>query len=118
MLDFATTPSAPVVLRPGSQFDLSVHVHQDGANFHWTSATGGPYTPKASIRVGGTVLATATGTVVSAGGGTASFTWTSTTTATLPARAFGEVQLWADQNSGSENLQIGNVTFQTGEAIP
>jgi len=56
--------------------------------------------------------------VVSAGGGTASFTWTSTTTATLPARAFGEVQLWADQNSGSENLQIGNVTFQTGEAIP
>jgi hypothetical protein len=28
------------------------------------------------------------------------------------------VQLWADQNSGSENLQIGNITFQTGEAIP
>lgn len=118
MLDFATIPSAPVVLRPGSQFDLSVHVHQDGANFHWTNATGGPYTPKASLRVGGTTLATLTGTVVNAGGGTASFSWTSALTATLPARAFGEVQLWADQDSGTENLQIGNVTFQTGEVIP
>lgn len=118
MLDFATIPNAPIVLRPGSQFDLSIHVHQDGANFNWTSASGGPYTPKASLRVGGTTLATLTGTVVSAGGGTASFTWSSALTATLPSCRFGELQIWADANTTTENLQIGNVTFQTGEAIP
>jgi hypothetical protein len=113
MLDFATLPSAPIVLRPGSQLDLSIHVHQDGSNFNWTG-----YTPKASLRVAETVLTTVSGTVISAGGGTASFAWASTVTATLPERSFGEIQLWADATATTENLQIGNVTFQTGEVIP
>lgn len=113
MLDFATIPSAPVVVRPGSQFDLSIHVHQNGTNFNWSG-----FTPKASLRVGTTTLATLTGTVVSAGGGTASFLWSSALTATLPSCRFGELQIWADATATTENLQIGNVTFQTGEAIP
>lgn len=113
MLDFATIPNAPVVIRPGSQFDLSIHVHQDGTNFNWSG-----FTPKASLRVGTTTLATLTGTVISQGGGTASFNWSSASTASLLPCQFGEVQIWADANATTENLQIGNVTFQTGEGIP
>jgi hypothetical protein len=114
VLTFAYLPEIPTVVRPGAALDVSIHVHDLNANnFNWTG-----YTPKASIKAGEDILATVNGTVVSAGGGTASFAWTSAQTALLGELLFCEMQIWADNNSSTENLQIGNLTFQTGEAIP
>lgn len=106
-------------ITPGSAFTLSFHAHEQGGNnFHWTNATGGPYTPKAKLTVG-TVTIAVTGTVVSAAGGTATAAWTAAQTTTLAANAWGEITLYADPNTGSENLAIGVVQVQTAaEVIP
>jgi len=69
-LALATT-ILPQVVVPGEKFEIDFHVHVEGGNnFHWTSASGGPYSPVAKMTVGAVTI-TATSTVVSAGGGTA-----------------------------------------------
>ena len=43
------TPIPPQVICKGEVFAVSMHVHDDGANFHWTNAG---FTPKGYITVG------------------------------------------------------------------
>lgn len=99
---------------PGSAFTLDFHVHEVGAsNFNWTG-----YTPKARLTVG-TVSVTVTGTVVSAGGGTATCSWTAAQTATLSRSAWGTITLYADPTATTENLHIADINVQTdSEVIP
>ena len=101
-------------ITPGSAFVLDFHGHEvGGVKFNWTG-----YTPKARLTVG-TVSVNVTGTVVSAGGGTATCSWTAAQTATLSRSAWGTIVLYADPTAGSENLHIADVDVQTNsEVIP
>lgn len=106
-LTFAN-PELDQVLTCGSTFTIAFHAHEEGGtNFNWTG-----YTPKAKLTVG-TVSITVTGTVISAGGGTASVEWTSAQTATLADNAWGSVQIWADADASTTNLAIGTINVRT-----
>lgn len=102
------------VIAPGSAFTLDFHAHeQGGTNFNWTG-----YTPKARLTVG-SVTVSVTGTVVSAGGGTATCSWTAAQTATLSSNAWGTITLFADPTATTENLFIADIDVQTNsEVIP
>lgn len=109
------TPITGIVMVPGEVVEIDFHVHEvGGSNFHWTSAPGGPYTPKAKF--GAT---TVTGTVVSAAGGTATVSFTATQTAALSSPSWADLVLYADPNTGSENLHIATIPVRvTAEVIP
>jgi Flp pilus assembly secretin CpaC len=104
----------PQVMVPGEVYELSMHVHNGaGHNFSWTN-----FTPKMRVDVG-TLSTTFTGTVVSAGGGTAGFSLTAVQTATFASNAWGRIVLYADPNTGSENLHIATIDLRTtNEVIP
>jgi hypothetical protein len=109
------TPIPPQVICKGEVFAVSMHVHDDGSNFHWTTAG---FTPKGYITVG-TVKLEGTGAVVNAGGGTATVSWTAAQTLTVDANAWGTIVLYADPTSGSENRHIATIFARiTAEAIP
>jgi hypothetical protein len=109
------TPIPPQVICKGEVFAISMHVHDDGANFHWTNAG---FTPKGYITVG-TVKLEGTGSVVNAGGGTATVSWTAAQTLTVDANAWGTIVIYADPTSGSENRHIATIFARiTAEAIP
>ena len=110
------TPIPPQVICKGEVFAVSMHVHDDGANFHWTNAG---FTPKAYITVGTVKLESTTNTVVNAGGGTATVAWTAAQTLTVDANAWGTIVLYADPTSGSENRHIATIFARiTAESIP
>lgn len=104
----------PQVMVPGEVFDLTMHAHTEaGQNFSWTG-----YTPKMRVDVAA-VSTTFTGTVISAGGGTAGFSLTAVQTATFSANAWGRIVLYADPNTGSENLHIATIDLRTtNEVLP
>lgn len=108
------TPLPPQVIVPGSTFSLSIHVHDtDGNNFNWTG-----YTPKGVITVG-TSVASVTGTVVNAAGGTATVAWTASATAALPNNQWGMIVLHADPTANSENRHIETIFCRTTvEEVP
>ena len=110
------TPIPPQVICKGEVFALSMHVHDDGANFNWSG-----FTPNGYITVG-TVKLDGTGAVVNAGGGTATLSWTAaavTGTTALPANSWGTIVIYADPTSGSENRHIATIFARiTAEAIP
>jgi hypothetical protein len=109
------TPIPPQVICKGEVFAISMHVHDDGANLHWTSSG---LTPKGYITVG-TVKLEGTGAVVNAGGGTATVSWTAAQTLTVDANAWGTIVLYADPTSGSENRHIATIFARiTAESIP
>ena len=109
------TPIPPQTVVPGEVFAVSMHVHDDGANFHWTTAG---FTPKGYITVG-TVTITGSGSVVNAGGGTATVSWTAAQTLTVDANSWGTIVLYADPTSGSENRHIATIFARiTAESIP
>ena len=110
------TPIPPQTVVPGEVFAVSMHVHDDGANFNWTN-----FTPVGKITVG-TVTITGAATVNNAAGGTANIAWTAaavTGTAALPANSWGTIVLYADPTSGSENRHIATIFARiTAESIP
>jgi len=109
------TPIPPQVICKGEVFAVSMHVHDDGANLHWTTSG---LTPKGYITVG-TVKLEGTGVVVNAGGGTATVSWTAAQTLTVDANSWGTIVLYADPTSGSENRHIATIFARiTAEAIP
>jgi len=109
------TPIPPQVICKGEVFAVSMHVHDDGANLHWTTAG---FTPKGYITVG-TVKLEGTGSVVNAGGGTATVSWTAAQTLTVDANSWGTIVLYADPTVGSENRHIATIFARiTAEAIP
>jgi hypothetical protein len=109
------TPIPPQVICKGEVFAVSMHVHDDGDNFHWTNAG---FTPKGYLTVG-TVTVQGTGAVVNAGGGTATVSWTAAQTLTVDANAWGTIVLYADPTSGSENRHIATIFARiTAESIP
>jgi hypothetical protein len=109
------TPIPPQVICKGEVFAVSMHVHDDGANFHWTNAG---FTPKGYLTVG-TVTLQGTGAIVNAGGGTASVSWTAAQTLTVDANSWGTIVLYADPTSGSENRHIATIFARiTAESIP
>ena len=109
------TPIPPQVICKGEVFSISMHVHDDGANFHWTNAG---FLPVGKITVG-TVTITGAGSVVNAGGGTATVAWTAAQTLTVDANSWGTIVLYADPTSGSENRHIATIFARiTAEAIP
>ena len=116
-LSLATT-ILPQVIVPGEKYEIDFHVHVDGTNFHWTNATGGPYSPVSKMTVGSVTL-TATSTVVSAGGGTAESVFSAAQTATLPSNSWGTIVLYADPTGSSENLHVASIQCRTtAEVIP
>lgn len=108
------TPIPSITVVPGEVLEIDFHAHEVGnGNFNWTG-----YTPKAKLTLAG-VSTTVTGTVISAGGGTASASFTATQTATLAGPSWGEVVLYADPTAGSENLHIATIALRvTSEVIP
>ena len=109
------TPIPPQVICKGEVFSISMHVHDDGANLHWTNAG---LTPKGYITVG-TVKVEGTGSVVNAAGGTATVAWTAAQMLTVDANSWGTIVLYADPTSGSENRHIATIFARiTAEAIP
>ena len=109
------TPIPPQVICKGEVFAVSMHVHDDGANLHWTTSG---LTPKGYITVG-TVKLEGTGFVVNAGGGTATVSWTAAQTLTVDANSWGTIVLYADPTSGSENRHIATIFARiTAESIP
>jgi len=109
------TPIPPQVICKGEVFAISMHVHDDGANLHWTTSG---LTPKGYITVG-TVKLEGTGVVVNAGGGTATVSWTAAQTLTVDASSWGTIVLYADPTSGSENRHIATIFARiTAESIP
>ena len=109
------TSIPPQVICKGEVFSISMHVHDDGSNFHWTNAG---FTPKGYLTVG-TVTVQGTGAVVNAGGGTATVAWTAAQTLTMDANAWGTIVLYADPTSGSENRHIATIFARiTAESIP
>ena len=104
----------PQVMVPGEVFELAMHVHNGaGQNFSWTG-----FTPKMRVDVA-SVSTTYSGTVVSAGGGTAGFSLTAANTATFASNAWGRLVLYADPNTGSENLHIATIDLRTtNEVLP
>lgn len=105
-------PSQTIV--PGEKFELDIHVHDTAANnFNWTG-----YQAVGKIVVG-SVSITGSGTIISAGGGTAQIVWSATATATLPSASWGTIILYADPTIGSENLHIASIFIRTtAEVIP
>ena len=112
-LQLATPILTQVIVR-GENHVVSIHAHEvGGTNFNWSG-----YTPKAKISVGSTNL-TCTGSVISQGGGTASFTFTAAQTGGISKASWGELVIWADPTADSEDLHIATVPVQfTAEAIP
>jgi len=109
------TPIPPQVICKGEVFAISMHVHDDGANLHWTTSG---LTPKGYITVG-TVKLEGTGVVVNAGGGTATVSWTAAQTLTVDANSWGTIVLYADPTVGSENRHIATIFARiTAESIP
>ena len=109
------TPIPPQVICKGEVFAVSMHVHDDGSNLHWTTSG---LTPKGYITVG-TVKLEGTGSVVNAGGGTATVSWTAAQTLTVDANSWGTIVLYADPTSGSENRHIATIFARiTAESIP
>jgi len=109
------TPIPPQVICKGEVFSISMHVHDDGANLHWTTSA---LAPKGYITVG-TVKLEGTGAVVNAGGGTATVSWTAAQTLTVDANSWGTIVLYADPTSGSENRHIATIFARiTAESIP
>jgi hypothetical protein len=109
------TPIPPQVICKGEVFAVSMHVHADGANLHWTTSG---LTPKGYITVG-TVKLEGTGSVVNAGGGTATVSWTAEQTLTVDANAWGTIVLYADPTANDENRHIATIFARiTAEAIP
>jgi hypothetical protein len=109
------TPIPPQVICKGEVFAVSMHVHDDGSNFHWTTAG---FTPKGYITVG-TVKLEGAGAVVNDGGGTATVSWTAVQTLTVDANAWGTIVLYAAPTSGSENRHIATIFARiTAESIP
>ena len=109
------TPIPPQVICKGEVFAVSMHVHDDGANLHWTSSG---LTPKGYITVG-TVKLEGTGAVVNPGGGTATVSWTAAQTLTVDANAWGTIVLYADPTANSENRHIATIFARiTAESIP
>jgi hypothetical protein len=109
------TPIPPQVICKGEVFAVSMHVHDDGANLHWTTSG---LTPKGYITVG-TVKLEGTSFVVNASGGTATVSWTAAQTLTVDANSWGTIVLYADPTSGSENRHIATIFARiTAEAIP
>jgi hypothetical protein len=108
------TPIPSITVVPGEVLEIDFHVHEVGGNnFNWTG-----YTPKAKLTVADKSV-TVTGSVVSAGGGTATTSFTATQTATLAGPSWGEVVLYADPTAGSENLHIATIALRvTSEVIP
>ena len=110
------TPIPPQVICKGEVFAVSMHVHDDGANFNWTG-----FAPVGKITVG-TVTIDGIGTVNNAAGGTATIAWTAaavTGTTALPANAWGTIVIYADPNIGSENRHIATIFARiTAESIP
>ena len=107
------TPIPPQVICKGEVFAISMHVHDDGANFNWTG-----FTPVGKITVG-TITIAATTATVSAGGGIAAVSWTAAQTLTVDANAWGTIVLYADPTSGSENRHIATIFARiTAESIP
>jgi hypothetical protein len=104
----------PQVMVPGEVYELAIYVHNGaGQNFSWTN-----FTPKMRVDVGA-LSTTYTGTVISAGGGTAGFSMTAVQTATFASNAWGRIVLYADPNIGSENLHIATIDLRTtNEVIP
>lgn len=117
-LTLATTILSQVIV-PGEKYEIDFHVHVEGGNnFHWTSATGGPYSPVAKMTVG-SVTITAASTVVSAAGGTAESVFSAAQTATLPTNSWGTIVLYADPTGSSENLHVASIQCRTtAEVIP
>lgn len=117
-LQFATAQLEQEIT-PGSTWTFDFHVHEvGGTNFHWTSAAGGPYTPKGLLRTSSKSLAL-TGTVVSAAGGTAQFVVPVASTTQLDAAAWGELTVYADPTAGTANIVIGIVPVRTtAEVLP
>jgi len=113
------TPITGIVMVPGEVVEIDFHVHEvGGSNFHWTSAAGGPYTPKAKLKLPDKTV-TVTGTVVSAAGGTATVTFTAAQTETVSGPSWADLVLYADPNTGSENLHIATIPVRvTAEVIP
>lgn len=103
-----------IVVVPGEVLEIDFHVHEVGnGNFNWTG-----YAPKAKLTVASTTI-NATGSVVSAGGGTATVSYTAAQTATIAGPAWGEIVLYADPTAGSENLHIATIALRvTSEVIP
>ena len=90
-----------------------MHDADTNQNFNWSG-----YSPVARLTVG-SVSVTATSSVVSQGGGTATATFSATQTAALPQNAWGTLVLYADPTANSENLHVANVFVRTSfEAIP
>ncbi len=109
------TPIPPQVICKGEVFAISMHVHDDGANFHWTNAG---FLPKGYLTVG-TVTVQGTGAVVNAAGGTATVSWTAAQTLTVDANSWGTIVIYADPTSGSENRHIATIFARiTAESIP
>lgn len=107
------TPIPPQVICKGEVFALSMHVHDDGANFNWSG-----FSPVGKITVG-TITITGAGSVISAAGGTATVSWTAAQTLTLDANAWGTIVIYADPTSNSENRHIATIFARiTAEAIP
>jgi hypothetical protein len=107
------TPIPPQVICKGEVFAISMHVHDDGSNFNWTN-----FAPVGKITVG-TITITGSGSVVNAGGGTATVSWTAAQTLTVDANAWGTIVLYADPTSGSENRHIASIFARiTAESIP
>lgn len=100
-------PIPPQTVVPGEVFAVSMHVHDDGANFNWTN-----FTPVGKITVG-TVTITGAGSVVNAAGGTATVSWTAALTSTLPSNAWGTILIYADPTSGSEHRHIASIFVRT-----
>ena len=106
MLQLAS-PIPSQVIVPGSTFTISIHVHDtDGNNFNWSG-----YVPKMTVTVG-SVSFTATGTVISQAGGTASFLIASSVTLTLPNNAWGMLVLFADPVD-TNNRHIATILCRT-----
>lgn len=103
-----------IVVVPGEVLEIDFHVHEvGGSNFNWTN-----YAPKAKLTVASTTI-TATGSVVSAAGGTATVSYTAVQTATIAGPSWGEIVLYADPTAGSENLHIATIALRvTSEVIP
>ena len=107
------TPIPPQVICKGEVFAISMHVHDDGSNFNWTG-----FSPVGKITVG-TITITGSGSVVNAGGGTATVSWTAAQTLTVDANSWGTIVLYADPTSGSENRHIATIFARiTAESIP
>jgi hypothetical protein len=108
------TPILPQTIVPGEVFVIDFHVHEvGGSNFNWTG-----YTPKCKVTVGSVTL-NVTGTVVSAGGGTATVSLAASDTDDLPTNSWGEAILYADPTASTANLHIATIFLRTTkEVIP